>query len=217
MEFPRREQWRKLDRDSPRELYFDVLRAAVSEYYLADPSNPYQQSGRSSGAERWEETRRGFVQALHRSGDFLDIGCANGLLLESLMAWAGQAGITLCPHGLDFVAELIELARQRFPNHQDSFIVANAFHWTPARQFDFVRTNLEYVPVRDWTTFLHRQYAAVRTGGRLIVCHYLSPDEPYVDPGPVVERAGYVVGGRIGGPVNAVWVERPEVVDGIQS
>jgi hypothetical protein len=46
----------------------------VTEYYLADPSNPYQQSGRSSGAERWEETRRCLVKAIHRSGDFIDIG-----------------------------------------------------------------------------------------------------------------------------------------------
>jgi SAM-dependent methyltransferase len=217
LEFPKREQWRKLARDSPRELYFDVLRAAVSEYYLADPSNPYQQSGRSSGAERWEETRRCFVQALHRSGDFLDIGCANGLLLESLTAWATEAGITLRPHGLDFVPELIELARKRFPNHYDSFIVANALYWTPARQYDFVRTNLEYVPVQDWNAFIHQQYAAVAPGGRLIVCHYRSPDEPDVDPGPVVERAGYVVAGRITGPVPAVWIERPEASHGIGS
>jgi hypothetical protein len=131
-EFPKRTEWRKLPRDSPRELYFDVLHAAVSEYYLADPSNPYQQSGRSSGAARWEETRRCFVHALHRSGDFLDVGCANGLLLESLIGWAAEAGFTLRPHGLDFVAGLVELARKRFPDHRDSFTVANAFCTTSA-------------------------------------------------------------------------------------
>src|SRR5262252_9402077 len=134
-EFPKRDQWRQLGDDVPRELYFDVLRAAVSEYYLADPLNPYQQSGRSSGAQRWKQTRRCFVEALHRDGDFLDVGCANGLLLDTLMQWAAQIGYTLTPHGLDFVPELVELAQQRFPIHRDFFSVANAFYWKPSRQY----------------------------------------------------------------------------------
>lgn len=145
-EFPKRDQWQNLPRDAPRESYFDVLRCAVTEYYLADSSNPYQQSGRSSGAQRWEETRRCLVQALHRSGDFMDVGCANGLLLESLIAWGAQAGYMLWPHGLDFVPDLVELAQQRFSNYRDSFTVGNAFYWTPVRQYDYLRTNLEYVP-----------------------------------------------------------------------
>jgi 2-polyprenyl-3-methyl-5-hydroxy-6-metoxy-1,4-benzoquinol methylase len=210
-EFPKRDQWLNLSRDAPREVYFDVLRAAVSEYYLADLSNPYQQSGRSSGAQRWEETRRCFVQALHRSGDFIDVGCANGLLLESLAAWAKEIGFTLRPHGLDFVPELLKLAQKRFPDYQDSFTVANAFYWVPSRQYDFVRTNLEYVPPTDWTEFVERQFVAVSPGGRLIVCHYRNPDEPYVDPGSVVERSGHVVVGRTDAPgVAAVWIQRPD-------
>jgi len=208
-EFPKRDEWRRLPQDAPRDLYFEVLKAAVSEYYMADPSNPYQQSGRSSGAARWEETRRCFVQALHRSGDFLDIGCANGLLLESLIGWAGEIGLTLRPHGLDFVPELIELARNRFPDHRESFVVANAFDWTPSREYDFVRTNLEYVPLNDRTDFVRRQYSAVAPGGRLIVCHYRGPDETSPYPEFFVERAGLRVAGRLEAPgVAAVWVER---------
>jgi SAM-dependent methyltransferase len=208
-QFPKREQWRRLPPDAGREQYFDTAREAVSEYYLADPSNPYQQSGRSRGAERWEETRRCFVDAIHRSGDFLDVGCANGLLLETLIAWTAERGFTLQPHGLDFVPELVELTQRRFPAHRESFFVANAFYWIPSRRYDFVRTNLEYVPASDWTEFLHRQYAAVAAGGRLILCHYRNPDEPYVDPGSVAQSAGYTVNGRIEAPgVAAVWIER---------
>ena len=209
-QFPKRDRWRTLPGDSPRDLYFEVLRAAVSEFYLADPANPYQQSGRSSGAQRWEETRRCIVRALHRSGDFLDVGCANGLLLETLVSWAAEEGIVLRPHGLDFVPELIELAKSRFPNHRESFIIANAFDWVPTRQYDFVRTNLEYVPPADWIEFVSRQFAAVAPGGRLIVCHYRDPDEPYVDAGIVAEQVGFAVAGRIEAPgVAVVWVERP--------
>jgi 2-polyprenyl-3-methyl-5-hydroxy-6-metoxy-1,4-benzoquinol methylase len=107
--------------DTPRERYFEALREAVTEFYLADPSNPYRQSGRSSGAERWQETRRCFVEALHHGGDFMDVGCGNGLLLETLISWAAEAGIRVRPHGLDFVPELIELARERFPERQRFF------------------------------------------------------------------------------------------------
>jgi len=208
-EFPKRDRWRYVPSDAPRDIYFDTLREAVSEYYLADPSNPYQQSGRSSGAVRWEQTRRCLVQAIHRSGDFLDIGCANGLLLETLIAWAAEAGFTLRPHGLDFVPELVELARNKFPDHRESFIFANAFYWAPARQYDFVRTNLEYVPQPDWIEFIHRQYAAVAPGGRLIVCYYRDAGKPHVDPGNIVEQAGYAVVGGIETKLAAVWIQRP--------
>ena len=63
---PALERWRRLPAETPRDEYFEVLRAAVTEYYLADPSNPYQQSGRSTGAERWRETKRGLVKVLGR-------------------------------------------------------------------------------------------------------------------------------------------------------
>lgn len=121
------ERWRALPKDSPRGEYFRVLREAVTEFYLADPANPWQQSGRSSRAARWEETRRCLVKAVHHDGDFMDVGCANGLLLETLIGWARDEGFSLRSHGIDIVPELIALARQRFPDHSDSFEVANAF------------------------------------------------------------------------------------------
>jgi 2-polyprenyl-3-methyl-5-hydroxy-6-metoxy-1,4-benzoquinol methylase len=205
------ERWRTLPRDTPREEYFRVLREAVAEYYLADPANPYQQSGRSSGAARWEETRRCFVKAIHRSGDFLDVGCANGLLLETLIAWGHEEGCALRPHGIDLVPELIELARQRFPHNRDSFEVANAFYWSPRRRYDFVRTNLEYVPEPDWGAFVRQQREAVSPGGRLILCHYRNQDEAYVDVAGVAERCGLQVTGRTDAPGVAVaWIQQPE-------
>jgi 2-polyprenyl-3-methyl-5-hydroxy-6-metoxy-1,4-benzoquinol methylase len=209
MSFPALERWRGLSKNAPREEYFRILREAVAEFYLADPSNPYQQSGRSSGAERWEQTRRCVVKAIHRNGDFLDVGCANGLLLETLIAWAREEGFSIRPHGIDVVPELIELARQRFPRNRDSFHVANAFHWSPKRRYDFVRTNLEYVPEPDWVVFVQRQYDAVSPGGRLILCHYRNAEEPYVDVPNVAERAGCPVTGRTEAPGVAIaWIDR---------
>jgi hypothetical protein len=89
--------------------------------------------------------------------------------------------------------------------------VSNAFYWSPSRQYDFVRTNLEYVPQADWLAFVHHQYEAVTPGGRLILCHYRNADEPYVDPGLVAENAGYSVVGRTEIPGTAVaWIQRPD-------
>jgi SAM-dependent methyltransferase len=204
-----RERFRRLPRDTAREEYFRVLREAVAEFYLTDSSNPYQQSGRSSGAERWEATRRILVKAIHRSGDLVDVGCANGLLLETLIAWAREEGFLLRPHGIDFVPELVDLARRRFAGAHQSFEVANAFYWSPRRQYDFVRTNLEYVPEPDWIPFVQRQHGVVAPGGRLILCHYRNTDEREVDVGAVVEEAGFVVVGRAGAPgVSVGWADR---------
>jgi 2-polyprenyl-3-methyl-5-hydroxy-6-metoxy-1,4-benzoquinol methylase len=211
MSYPALERWGGLPRNAPRDEYFRVLREAVTEFYLADASNPYQQSGRSSGVERWEETRRCLVKAIHRNGDFLDVGCANGLLLETLMVWAREEGFSTRPHGIDLVPELVELARQRFRQNRDCFEVANAFYWSPKRQYDFVRTNLEYVPEQDWSAFIRAQYAAVSPGGRLIVCHYRNAGEPYVEVGMIARQAGYPVAGRTEAlGVAIAWIQRPD-------
>lgn len=204
-----RARLRSLYATASRDVYFEAARAAIRDYYLAEPSNPYRQSGRSSGAARWLETRRCIAQAVHRGGDFLDVGCANGLLLESLMQWTGERGIAIRPHGIDFVPELVALAQQRLAPHCGSFAVANAFYWQPERQFDFVRTNLEYVQPDDWSVFLQRQYRAVADGGRLIVCHYSNADDKPIEVAALLRSLGYAVAGHVEVVgTSASWCER---------
>jgi SAM-dependent methyltransferase len=211
MQTKSRERLRALYAEAPRDEYFEAVRAAIRDYYLEDPSNPYQQSGRSSGAARWLETRQCIAQAVHRDGDFLDVGCANGLLLKSLIAWTAARGFAIRPHGIDFVPELIELARQRLAPYAGTFEVANAFYWTPHRRFDFVRTNLEYVQPGDWPQFLARQYGAVADGGRLIVCHYRNEDDDPVEVASILRGLGYAVVGYADAPgTSVVWCGRPE-------
>ncbi len=209
---PARQRFAALPSDAPRDQYFCALRDVLAEYYLADPKNPYQQSGRSSGAARWEESRRCIAEAIHRDGDFMDVGCANGLLLESLVEWAGARGHSIRPHGIDFIPELIRLARQRHPTvPPDAFEVANAFYWDPSRRYDWVRTELVYVPAQDQGVFAKRLYdRAVASGGRLVVCHYRSRDEPTVDVGAILESIGGQIAGRASAPgVDVAWVEKP--------
>ncbi len=208
---PAQRRWESLPPDAPRDEYFEASHDVMAEYYLSDPTNPYRMSGRSKGAERWEETRRCIADAVDRDGDFMDIGCANGLLLETLMVWAAEKGHSIRPHGIDFIAELVDYARARHPGHERLLEVANAFYWKPRRQYDFVRTNLEYVPKADWPEFIGRLLdLAVAPGGRLIVCHYADPNEPLVDVSAVLEQLGYTAAGRSAAPgVSLAWVDKP--------
>jgi len=151
-------------------------------------TNPRQQSGFGRDQGDWERFRRGIVAPVERDGSFLDIGCANGLLMESVVQWASEDGHSLEPYGLDISEKLAELARQRLPRWRDRIFVGNALLWEPPQRFDFVRTEMVYVPNTRRREYMERLLArVVAPGGRLIVCSYGSsrPEgaraEPLVD------------------------------------
>jgi len=185
-----------------RRAFFVKGEAEFRASYLSEPQNPYRMSGRSSGKERWEETRRCLCEAIDQDGDFLDVGCANGLLLETLREWSPYE---LTPHGIDFVAELIPYARARHPGFEPNFHVANVWDWEPSRRYTHVRTNLEYIPEPDWPEYLRR---VASWGDRLIVCHYRNANEPVVEVAEVARRCGFDVAGTTQAPgVRAAWVD----------
>ena len=156
-----------------RKAYFKEGERITREYYLADPSNPYRQSGKTGGAKHWEITRRCIAEAVNTDGDYLDLGCANGLLLESLVGWCAERGHRITPHGLDFIPELVELARQRLPEYAGNLHVANAYSWVPPRRYRFVQLLLSTVPPTDQREFVSRVLnEMVATPGRLILAVY---------------------------------------------
>jgi SAM-dependent methyltransferase len=137
--------------------------------YLAG-DNPRAQSGHSGDAARWEGARRLLLDAVAMDGSFLDAGCANGHLLECLRRWAAEDGVALDPWGVEISGELADLARERLPAWREQIFVGNALDWRPPRRFDFVRTNVDYVPFQRRPEFLRRLLAdVVEPGGRLIV------------------------------------------------
>lgn len=163
--------------------WFASQRQLFEDTYL-QTDDPYKQSGWGSTPERWRASREVILDGVPRDGDFLDIGCANGLLLACLIEWAGERGVSLTPHGIDFVPELVEIARRRFPEQSGNFGVANAFDWQPGRQYTYVHTLLEYVPKERQPAYLQRLLdEAVAPGGRLIVSSYgsRSKDQRPVD------------------------------------
>jgi SAM-dependent methyltransferase len=154
------------------ERYFAETKALLESRYLA-ATDPRKQSGFGRGERDWERFRRAVVAPIDADGTFLDVGCANGLLMESVADWSRQDGHDVEPFGLDVSERLAELARQRLPHWRERIFVGNALFWEPPHRFDFVRTELVYVPPT-----LRRRYAerlltrVVAPGGRLLVCSY---------------------------------------------
>ena len=100
------------------------LEALESSYLRED--DPIRQSGFGGGPERWRSEREPILDAIDGDGDILDIGCANGYLLECLVTWGRERGLSLVPHGVDQGSRLIELARARLPDFHSNFHVGNA-------------------------------------------------------------------------------------------
>jgi len=153
-------------------------------------------SGHTGTAEDWEHSRGIVADAVDRGGSFLDVGCANGLLMESVARWAAAKGHAIEPYGLDISSELAEVARARLPRWADRIQVGNALGWRPPRRFDFVRTGLEYVPRprrRELVAWLLDEVVA--PSGRLIIGKYNEETDD-----PAIERAlvewGFTISGR---------------------
>jgi SAM-dependent methyltransferase len=152
--------------------FFAQEQALHETKYLAGV-NPRQQSGFGRDERDWERFRRSVVAPINIDGSFLDVGCANGLLMESVVAWARAAGHCVEPFGVDISEKLVELARRRLPQWRDRIFVGNALLWEPPTRFDFVRTELVYVPPsrrREYAERLLDRFVAPR--GRLIICSY---------------------------------------------
>jgi ribosomal protein S18 acetylase RimI-like enzyme len=147
--------------------------ADVIEPAYLSASTPQAQSGHSGDATRWEWARRFLLDAVERPGTFLDVGCANGLLMESIATWSAEDGVPTEPYGVDISAGLVELARRRCPQWADRLWTANAFGWSPPRRFDVVRTGPDYAPPGRLGGYLeHLLNEVVAPGGRLVVGSY---------------------------------------------
>jgi SAM-dependent methyltransferase len=139
--------------------WFDNMREVLETAYVSH-TEPWRQSGMSGPEDH--------------DGSFLDIGCANGYLLECCLRWTAERGVRIDPYGLDLSARLVELARKRLPQYAERFVVGNAFEWIPPMRFDYVRTELVYVPgdhEKEYVDFLLEH--CVKPGGRLLIANYM--------------------------------------------
>jgi SAM-dependent methyltransferase len=193
--------------------FLDSLKELERSYLLH--SDPILQSGFAGGEERWREEREPILRAVDSDGDFLDVGCANGFLLECLMKWALKRGIHLTPFGVDASARLIELAEKRFPDLKSNFHVANAWDWQPPRRFRYVYTLHDCVPVEFLEEYVQRLSARyVDDGGRLIIGAYgsRSKNVPPFDIEGFLQSSGITIRGKTSGGKHLissfVWIDK---------
>jgi len=183
--------------------------------YLAE-KDPIRQSGFGGGPRRWRAEREPILEAIEADEDLLDVGCANGYLLQCLMAWGQERGLEITPHGLDQGPGLIELARQRFPGFASNFHVGNAWDWRPPRRYRYVYTLVDCVPGEYLPEYVRRVlHRMVAPGGRLILGAYgsRSRNTTPLDVGGFLKSLGYTAAGSATGGQPSVtsfaWVNRP--------
>ena len=150
--------------------WFENHKRFFTAHYLAS-GNPRGQSGHSGDEARYRYTQEMILDALDGDGSFLDVGCANGYLIEKLAEWGRERGRALECCGLDISEQLVELARRRLPAWRDRLFLGNALYWEPEHKFRYVCVKeLDYVPRgRRREFFLHLLDNYVQEGGRLIL------------------------------------------------
>jgi hypothetical protein len=73
--------------------------------------------------KEWEAKRRFIADTIPGDGTILDVGCAGGLFLWSLMEWTGY---NLDPYDVDIEPEFIVAAKALFANKTDHFAILAA-------------------------------------------------------------------------------------------
>jgi hypothetical protein len=156
------------------DAWFAEVKQILETAYATAPT-PWQQSGKSGTFEDWVRLRLPNLAPVEHSGTYLDIGCANGYLLECLLAWSKLKNSEIVPFGLDYSAELIALARSRLPIYTNNFYIGNLWNWCPPQRFDYVRTELEYVPRNYRKPLIERlKQEFLMEDGKLIISQYRS-------------------------------------------
>lgn len=183
----------------PSSSFIEQARALEDAYLESD--DPIVQSGFSGGRERWIAERSPLVDAIDGDGEFLDVGCANGLLAADVVEWAQQLGHNVVPYGVDLGHGLVELARERLAEDASNFVAADAWRWQPDRTWTYVYSLLDLAPDEMRCEWMERLIRWVEPGGKLILGSYGSRSrgiEP-VDVRSVMSECGLPVEGTSSG------------------
>jgi len=179
--------------------WYAGIEELIGDAYLA-ASDPRAQSGKSGDESEWRWSRELALDALPEgSGPFhvLDVGCANGYLMESFARWGKERKLAIEPHGLDISGRLASLAQRRLPAWSERIAVGNVLGWAPPRRYDLVHTALDYVPPARRRESIERlQRDLLAPGGRIVLrAERVRPGEP--DLREQAHALGLSVGGVI--------------------
>ena len=177
------------------ELAADSRRLLDAAYLRADTAEGG--SGYGGSPADWRAAREQICDAIETDGSFLDIGCANGLLMESVVAWSAERGICVEPYGVDHSAALVDLAQRRLPQWSDRIWIGDVLTWRhpEGRRFDVVATMTDIVhPRRHPELIKHLLDEVVTPGGRLLLNSYSG--DPLLNAANVLRSNGYRVDGE---------------------
>ena len=167
--------YRSIDAET---FHADNLRILERAYLRAETAEGG--SGFGGSPEDWRTAREPITDGVDADGSFLDIGCANGLLMESVHAWCGERGVAIEAYGLDIAPGLVRLARSRLPQWSDRIWLGDASNWVHAEgmRFDYAHSLIDAVPSRRRADLVrHLLDRVVRPAGRLLVSHYIRSAE----------------------------------------
>jgi hypothetical protein len=191
------------------------IEEVLIDAYLAS-EDPRGQSGKSGDEEEWRWARELILDIFPPRATFLDVGCANGYLMESVQRWGEERGIEVEPYGLDISWRIASLARHRLPQWADRIFIGNAIDWVPPRRFDVVQIGLDEVPPvrrRELVDRVVREF--LLPGGRVVVRPNRVGDD-YGDPAELLTEIGLRPAGVIERvhPTSAelrrtAWIEAP--------
>jgi hypothetical protein len=134
-------------------------------------TDPRGQSGHGGDIYRWRHVRSMILEAIYADGTFIDIGCANGHLIESLNKWMQYTDVKVDFYGLELSRDLYNLALNRLPEYSSRLFHGNGLNWKPPFQFNYVYTMvLADIPGSLQKVFLSNLYDnCLCSGGRLIL------------------------------------------------
>jgi 2-polyprenyl-3-methyl-5-hydroxy-6-metoxy-1,4-benzoquinol methylase len=174
-----------------------------------------------AGEQAWRHARHHIIEAIRTDGTFLDVGCANGLLMESVAAWCAERALTIEPYGIDLAPGLVELARRRLrplPLWADRIWLGNAIDWIPphGQRFDYVHVLLDCVPPQRRADLIrHHLATTIQPGtGRLLVSNYTAdPAAGSPTAAQALQSLGFACNGQTSGgkrpgrpPAPTAWI-----------
>ena len=193
--------------------WFSSLQHELYDSYLQH-DEPWKQSGFSGPEERWVACRKPIADCVEKSGSFLDIGCANGYLLECILKWTAERNINIIPYGLDLSEKLVKLAKQRLPQYRQNIYSGNGWLWKNLIRFDYVHTEVVYVPEQLQKRYIERIINTYLVDeGTLLLTEYRSRstpvDKPWLDQ--ALEKWGLNVVRQVSGfydnkELTRIWV-----------
>ncbi|WP_329319282.1 serpin family protein [Streptomyces sp. NBC_01262] len=197
---------------SDASYFADNVRLLEPAYLRA--GTPEGGSGFGGGPQEWRARRSMIVEGLHRDGTFLDLGCANGLLMESVREWAAERGRSVEPYGIDLAPGLVALARRRLPHWADRIEEGNALDWRPAdgRRFTFVHVLADCVPRARLGELIRHVRGLAEPGGRVLLSVYQPTGGGDVSAAERMAEAGiWATGAATGdgppGTATTAWID----------